>query len=47
MGLKVFQKLKIALFSITESTGGLSGSQSLALAFEKHGQLAGDLVIVR
>ena len=44
---KVFQKLKIALLGITKSTGRASGSQPLALAFEKHGQLACDLVIVR
>src|SRR6516225_5113513 len=47
MSFKLFQELKIALFSVTEFTSGLSGTQSLALAFEKHGQLAGNLVIVR
>ena len=46
LSFKVFQELKIALFSITEFTSGLSGTQSLALAFEKHGQLAGNLIIV-
>jgi len=32
---------------VTEFTSGLSGTQSLALPFEKHGQLAANLVIVR
>src|SRR5580693_1505046 len=44
--LKLFQQLKIALFGITKFTSGLSGTKSLTLAFEKHGQLAGDLIIV-
>jgi len=43
---KLFQQLKIALLSVTEFTSSLSGTQSLTLAFEKHGQLTGDLVIV-
>jgi hypothetical protein len=37
LSFKVFQELEIALFSVTEFTSGLSGTQSLALAFEKHG----------
>jgi len=43
---KLLQELKIALFGVTEFASGLSGTQSLTLAFEKHGQLAGNLVIV-
>ena len=35
LGFKLFQQLKIALFGVTEFTGGLSGTQSLTLAFEK------------
>jgi hypothetical protein len=46
LGFELLQQLKIALFGVTEFTGGLSGTQSLTLAFEKHGQLAGDLIIV-
>src|ERR1700719_2129801 len=46
LGFKLFQQLKIALFGITEFTGGQRGAQSLTLAFEKHGQLAGNLIIV-
>jgi len=46
LDFKLFQELKIALFSVTEFTSGLSGTKALALAFEKHGQLAGNLVIV-
>jgi hypothetical protein len=43
---KLLQELKIALFGVTEFASGLSGTQSLTLAFEKHGQLTGNLVIV-
>src|SRR6202044_1125020 len=43
---KLFQQLKKALFGITVSACCLSRSQSLALAFKEHGQLAGDLIIV-
>jgi hypothetical protein len=46
LSFKLFQELKIALFRVTEFASGLSGTQSLALAFEKHGQFAGNLVIV-
>src|SRR5271166_4168179 len=46
LSFKLFQQLKIALFGVTEFTSGLSGTQSLTLAFEKHGQLAGNLIIV-
>ena len=46
LGFKLFQQLKIALFGVTEFPGGLSGTQSLTFAFEKHGQLAGNLIIV-
>src|ERR1700693_3571337 len=46
LGFKLFQQLKIALFGVTEFTGGQRGTQSLTLAFEKHGQLAGNLIIV-
>jgi hypothetical protein len=46
LGFKLFQQLKIALFGVTEFTGSLSGTQSLTLALEKHGQLAGNLIIV-
>ena len=38
--------MEIALFGVTEFTSGLSGPQSLTLAFEKHGQLAGNLIVV-
>src|ERR1700722_2632875 len=46
LGFKLFQQLKIALFGVTEFTGSLSWTQSLTLALEKHGQLAGNLIIV-
>src|ERR1700731_2188893 len=46
LSFKLFQQLKIALFSVTEFTSSLSGAQSLTLAFEKHGQLVGNLIIV-
>jgi hypothetical protein len=46
LGFKLFQQLKIALFGVTEFPGSLSGTQSLTFAFEKHGQLAGNLIIV-
>src|ERR1700731_4453436 len=47
LSFKLFQQLKIALFSVTEFTSSLSGAQSLTLAFEKHGQLVGNLIIVQ
>jgi hypothetical protein len=46
LSFKLFQELKIALFRVTEFTSGLSGTQSLTLAFEKHGQFAGNLVLI-
>src|SRR6516225_930861 len=46
LSFKLFQQLKIALLGVTEFTSGLSRTQSLTLAFKKHGQFAGNLIIV-
>ena len=47
MGLKLVEELEIALLGIAVFTCGLRGAKALALAFNEHGELAGDLVVLR
>ena len=38
------QQLVVALFAVAVFAGGAGGAEALALAFEQHGELAGDVV---
>src|SRR6516165_282003 len=44
--LQLFEQLKIALLRVAEFLGGPGGAQPLALAFKKHRQFTGDLILI-
>lgn len=40
------EQLEIALLGVALLTGGVGGAQALALAFDEHGELPGELILI-